>query len=292
MNPRTSCCLALFALSAFVAGCGSGASVGGNPVAEPASAKPSASSLTTLSPVVPTPTPTVAATASTAPSPSPTPTGYTLAGVTTCTAAEEAIPGTYTTLDTNGNVVGNTYTEDTTAINSYLVKSYAAAPPTPAPTPTASPQPTASPNPTGTPEKVTIYVGEYAVPAFVGILFPTVYDASATTGCFMLVLQQPGSGTAGQTRRRDAAGGDNSFGIGELANPGYSYTTTDVDAEALTSLTITNLTATSGSGTFALSNGTNGTVTITGSGTIVVQPNATVDLRKRARSVLRDLAIQ
>jgi hypothetical protein len=233
-----------------------------------------------------TPSPTASAT----PSATSTPTGYTLSGVTTCTAAEETIPGTYTTIDTNGNVVGNTYTQDSTAISSYLVESYTAAPPTPAPTATASPQPTATPNPTGTPEKITLYIGEYSVPAFVGLVLPTVYDASATTGCFMLALQQPGNGTAGQTRHRDAAGADNSFGIGELANPSYTYTMTDIDAEALNSLTITNLTATSGSGTFSLSNGTNGTLTITGSGTIVVQPNAT-DVRKRVRGLIRDLAI-
>jgi hypothetical protein len=71
---------------------------------------------------------------------------------------------------------------------------------------------------------ITIYVGEYSVPAFVGVLFPTVYQASATTGCFMMVLQQPVGGTAGQARHRDAAGSDNSFGIGELANSSSSYT--------------------------------------------------------------------
>jgi hypothetical protein len=100
---------------------------------------------------------------------------------------------------------------------------------------------------------ITIYIGEYSVPAFVGVLFPTVYQASATSGCFMMVLEQTAGGTAGQTRHRDAAGSDNSFGIGELANPSSSYTSTNVDAEALNSLTITHLTATTGAGTFALS---------------------------------------
>ena len=227
------------------------------------------------------PTATASPIATATPAPAAT---YALSGNTTCTAADETIPGTYTSLDTNGNVAGSTYTADTTAINSYLVYSYASAPPTPVPTATAVPQPTPAPDPTGTPEKISIYVGEYSVPGFVGVLFPSVYDASATTGCFMLLLQQPGSGTAGQTRHRDAAGGDNALGIGGIANPAYSYTKTNVDAEALNSLTITNLTPTSGSGTFALSNGTSGTVTITGSGTIVVTPNASLD---RVREAMR-----
>ena len=207
--------------------------------------------------------------------PSPAQTGYTLSGVTTCTAADETIPGTYTTLDTNGNVVGNTYTEDTAEISSYLVYSYVAASPTPVPTQAPSAQPTVTPGPNAPTDMITIYIGEYSVPAFVGVLFPTVYEAQATAGCFELVLQQPAGGTAGQARRRDAAGGDNAFGIGQLANPSYTYVQTNVDAEALNSLTITNLTATTGSGTFALSNGTNGTLTITGSGTIVANQNST-----------------
>jgi hypothetical protein len=211
------------------------------------------------------------------PSPSPTQSGYTLSGVTTCTASDETIPGTYTTLDTNGNVVGNTYTEDTSAINSYLVNSYAAAAATSAPTAAASATPLPTPDPNAPTEMITIYIGEYSVPAFVGVLFPTVYEASATSGCFMMVVEQAAGGTAGQMRHRDAAGSDDSFGIGELANPGSSYTSTNVDAEALNSLTITNLTATTGAGTFALSNGTNGTLTITGSGTIVANQASTTD---------------
>jgi hypothetical protein len=206
--------------------------------------------------------------------------------VTTCTAADEAIPGTYTTLDTNGNVVGNTYTEDTTAINSYLVYSYATPAPTATPTPGAPGTPLPTPAPGAPTEMITIYVGEYSVPAFVGLLFPTVYQASATTGCFDLVLEQAAGGTAGQVRRRDAAGSDNSFGVGELANPSSSFTSTNVDAEALNSLTITNLTATTGTGTFALSNGTNGTLTITGSGTIVAS-QASSDARERNAAYLR-----
>ena len=124
------------------------------------------------------------------------------------------------------------------------------------------------------------------MPSFLGVSYPMVYQAAATGGCFELVLQQPAGGTAGRARRRDAAGGDNSFGIGQLANPSYGYMTTDVDAEALNSLTITNLTATTGFGTFALSNGTSGTLTITGSGTIVAN-QATSSARGRVESLER-----
>ncbi len=206
--------------------------------------------------------------------------------MTTCTAADAAIPGTYTTLDTNGNVVGNTYTEDTSAINSYLVDSYTAAAATSAPTAAASASPLPTPGPNAATDMITIYIGEYSVPAFAGLVFPNLYEASATSGCFMMVLQQAAGGTAGQARHRDAAGSDNTFGVGNLANSASSYVATNVDAEALNSLTITNLTATTGAGTFALSNGTNGTLTITGSGTIVANQASTAD-RTRNPAYLR-----
>jgi hypothetical protein len=130
---------------------------------------------------------------------------------------------------------------------------------------------------------VTAYYGEYAVSSYSGnALGAGTYTASATNGCFFLVLEQPIGGSAGQFRFRrqaavDATPSANAFGDGEPNEPG-TEAETFLDEGSITSLTINNLTATTGSGSFSFTNSAantaSGTITITGSMTISSNPDA------------------
>ena len=129
---------------------------------------------------------------------------------------------------------------------------------------------------------VTEYFGEYTVTSYSGnILGGGTYTASATHGCFFMILEQPVGGTAGQSRNRrlPAAGPTptpNAFGDGEPNEPG-TEAETFLDEGSITSLTITNLTPTTGTGSFAFTNSADstatGTITITGSQTFSSVPD-------------------
>jgi hypothetical protein len=255
-------------------GKGGGASTSSAPTASPA---PTATTVrTSAAPSTPT----------AAPTPVPSVTASTI-GSTACTAPV-LTDGTYTSIYTSGVVTGNTYTEESGDFETDL---YTPATPTPVPTVTSTPGPTAAPtttpvpSPTPTPVMVTLYYGEYTAPSYSGnALTGGSYTAAAMTGCFYLVLEQPVGGSAGQSRMRrvtdTATPAPNADGFGSPNEPGTEAETI-VDSGMLSSLSISNLTPSSGSGSFSFTNSAantaTGTITITGSETIVSSP----DLRRR-----------
>jgi hypothetical protein len=245
----------------------------------------------------PTATPagaTAAPSSTPAPSPTPTtapifpgvPTNPPSMGNTACAAPSEPVPGDYTSFETSGNVVGNTYTEGASAgSNFYTATEYDAPTPAPTatatatiptPTPTATPVPSPTPSPTATPGSpgtaaptpvpsasstagvvlTTEYFGTYTLPSF-GI-------GAAFTGCFSLALSQPEGGSAGQDRHRATATNDIATGGGSPNLSPYG-TAIDTGSGSIVSFTIDNLTQTTGDGTFTFDNDVAGTVTITGS---------------------------
>jgi hypothetical protein len=123
----------------------------------------------------------------------------------------------------------------------------------------------------------TLYSGTYFVPSFTGTpelgsVITGSYTAAATTGCFTGVLEQPVGGTIGQFRRQATAPASNFFAFGD---PSFLDDTAQdfVDEGSISSFTITGLTPSSGSGNFSFTNSAshtvNGTVSITGSETVV-----------------------
>jgi hypothetical protein len=135
---------------------------------------------------------------------------------------------------------------------------------------------------------VTEYYGEYSVTAFSGnIEGGGSYSAAATNGCFLLILQQPVGGVIGQSRGRRPlpAPIPNAFAEGVPNEPG-TEAESFLDEGTITSLTITNLTPTTGSGSFSFTdsadNAATGTITITGSQSIIAAPAA-----RRAPGFLR-----
>lgn len=232
-----------------------------------------------------TATPTAAPSAT--PSPSPTPTIaslYNTMGNISCTAADEAIPGTYVNIVTNGTVVGSTYTGDGSGFNGYQMIEYG--PPGATPAPTTPPLTPATPAPSATPGALgIIYYGEYTVPAFTDAGTGTPIDA--TGGCFEFETTQALGGTVGEARP-DAAATPSAqgYGLGEPAfaapypnQTGYVSEpgTGGAGAYGFNTITITNLTRTTGSGTFTfVINGSmttvTGAVTITGSTTYPSEP--------------------
>jgi len=248
--------LAVIALAAVAAAVGC-TNTTGNPVAPiksgatpvPASPTPVGSSVPatatpTPRPGTPTPTP-FNSSAPTTPTPAPGGTGN-----LTCTAPG-VTAGTFTSIDTQGVVTGNTYVDNGTG--EWVAIAYSSPSPTPTPTVTPTPVPsptptvtiTPTPVPTPTPVMYTIYEGEYTVSSY----FRPAVNPSATP---------------------------NAFGDGEPNEPG-TEAETFLDEGALTSLVINNLTPTTGTGSLSFTNSENntatGTITITGSESGTVTPD-------------------
>jgi hypothetical protein len=217
------------------------------------------------------------------PSPSPTASSaYDTEGNIACTAANEAIPGNYVNIITNGTVVGSTYTGDDSGFNGYQIGEYTAPGATPAPT--QPPLTPATPAPSQTPGALGIlYYGEYAVPAFTDAESGTPIGAS--DGCFQLQTNQALGGTVGEARPAQAptpSAVANGFGNPAFAYP-YASDNTCVSeggggcSYGFNAITITNLTRTTGSGTFNFTiNGSEttvtGTITVTGSTSYPSEP--------------------
>ena len=236
----------------------------------------------TARPTVPSATPTPT------PSPSPTPSvtsQYNTMGNISCTAADEAVPGTYVNIVTNGTVVGSTYTGDASGFNGYQMVEYG--PPGPTPAPTNPPLVPATPQPSMTPGALgIIYYGEYSVPAFTDAGTGTPVNAS--DGCFEFETTQAVGGVVGEARPAPALLTPTAQGYG-VGNPAFAAPYPNetglvsepgsggAAANPFTSITITNLTRTTGTGTFIFTiNGSaatvTGTVTVTGSTTYPSEP--------------------
>ncbi len=212
------------------------------------------------------------ATSPSAPTPTPSPTSsvssqYNTLGNISCTAPNDAIPGYYVQVITNGVVSGSTYTATGQGFNGYQMEDYGTPGASPAPTVPplvpVTPSPSASPNALG-----ILYYGEYSVPAFTDELDEST-PIDATTGCFQLETVQ----AIGPSPAPSPVGGG--FGYPNFPAP-YPAEVTYVGAPgagsfSVTTFTITNLTRTTGSGTFTFPVNGNpqtvvtGTVTITGS---------------------------
>ena len=220
------------------------------------------------------------------PSPSPTASSaYNTEGTIACTAANEAIPGYYVNIITNGTVVGSTYTGNDQGFNGYQMGGYTA--PGASPAPTNPPLQPATPQPSQTPGALgIIYYGEYAVPAFTDTESGTPIGAS--DGCFQFQTSQTLGGTVGEARPAvTSVPSASGYGVGypAFAAPLYASDNTCISEAGdngacsypFNAITITNLTRTTGTGTFNFTvNGSEttvtGTITITGSTTYPSEP--------------------
>jgi hypothetical protein len=209
-------------------------------------------------------------------------------GNISCTAADDALPGTYVNFTTNGIVTGSTYTGTGAGFNGYQMVEYG--PPGPTPAPTTAPLQPATPQPSMTPGALgIIYYGEYTVPAFTDAGTGTPVDA--TDGCFAFETTQALGGMVGEARPAPDASptptpSADGYGVGYPAfaapypnETGYVSEpgTGGAGSYGFTSITITNLTRTTGSGSFTFTiNGSaatvTGTVTVTGSTTYPSEP--------------------
>ncbi len=267
--PILTVTFAVLGVAAFAAGCSSSGGTG---------------STTPIATAPPTSAPTLSS-------------QYNTMGNITCTAPNNALPGYYTTVITNGTVVGSTYTATDQGFNGYQLPHYVAAQSTSAPT--TPPLAPATPVPSATPGALGIlYYGEYSVPAFTDESNGTPTPIDATVGCFQFETNQPVGGTVGEAKRGaplpDTTSAPNAqgYGIG-YATFSAPYPTSDTyvgapgaGSYALTTFTITNLTRTTGSGTFVFPiNGSSasvtGTVTITGSTTFPASaPNEDTSVKR------------
>lgn len=249
--------------------------------------------------VVPTATPTAIPT----PSPSPTATSmYNTLGNISCTAPNEAVPGTYVNIITNGFVTGSTYTGTGVGFSGYQMVNYTS--PGPSPAPTEPPLTPATPAPSQTPGALgIIYYGEYALPAFTDTASGTPIGAS--DGCFQFETTQDLGGTVGEAKPAQSTPtpAPTAYGYG-IGNPAfaapYPAGNTCISEQGdnggcaypFNAITITNLTRTTGTGSFNFTvNGSTttvtGTLTITGSTTYPSEPIEDGSIFRRPGAVRR-----
>ncbi|GAC1441145.1 MAG: hypothetical protein NVSMB59_00620 [Vulcanimicrobiaceae bacterium] len=184
--------------------------------------------------------------------PLPTPTGP----VSQCTTPS-TLPGYYTSIVTQGSVVGSTYTSTR---NTWSADFYTAATPAPTPSPTTTPTlgPTPAPTTTPTPRALYVYSGTYTVKSFSATPAPPATGGAqtiaTTNGCAFLIATVDGQPLF--------APPDNAFGSG---SPNFGTTLTNQVNFATGSLVLPPFTLTSagGMGTFTLDNATTGSVTFT-----------------------------
>lgn len=230
---------------------------------------PPATGATTAPPGGPTTAPTTAPTTGptappTAP-PTPVPTGTPTAVPLACSAPTATIPGTYTSIISQGSIASGTYTQSSaTGSGLWQAVTYTAATPTPVPTPTPTPVPTATPTntpiPTPTPVTYVFYSGVYSVAGFAGTGVGGAFTASATQGCFTLLTRADGMSISPPSPNNASLFGSPNLPAG--VNPALAGT------GAIARFTITGIGPTSGTGTFALDNGAAGTATVQSSRTI------------------------
>lgn len=139
---------------------------------------------------------------------------------------------------------------------------------------------------------ITIYFGEYAWTKSTGATLITnaEYMVPASSGCFTVILRQPPGGGAGQLGvLRPAASSDNALGLSDPTAPATTYQEKEIDFGGLTSATTDNLTPTTGTFKFkttgANASSVTGSITITGSETVVV--DASRSLFERWESLVR-----
>jgi hypothetical protein len=214
--------------------------------------------------------------------PSPAPSGVVLGtlGNISCTAPDNPVPGTYSTIETNGTVANNTYTGNQ-GYNSYATNAFTAPNGgSPAPTPMPVVIPSVPPN---TPGAVLwiVYYGEYTIPTTAG------FSTAPTNGCLTLytanIDQSVESGSRGVLTGTPAPSPSPFIaqGLGSpMFAPPYPAKSPDILDGDITAFTINNLTRTSGTGTFTLNTNqvgevtsVSGTATITGSVAFYVNEN-------------------
>ena len=257
------------ALAVASTGCGSsGGSTSPSPGSLSGGASTSAPTIVPSNPATVAPTtaatavPTVAATAT------PPSTVLGTVGTTSCTAADNAVPGAYADVNVRGSVSGHTFTESS-GEGQFGATAFAdgATPgPTIAPVVIPTPGPVAANN-----ALFIVYYGEYTVSVLTGL------TSGVTDGCFVLVSTEPLGSTVGQLRGAGSASPTPapvlSIGEGTAAfQQPYPSPTGPTTTGVVSGFAINNLTRTTGSGTFTLATLANasspigsGTVTITGS---------------------------
>jgi hypothetical protein len=197
--------------------------------------------------------------------PTPTPSGSSplslgTQGNISCTAPNNAVPGTYASIYSEGTVTGDTYTQgsgDEAGI--YTTAAYTApVGGTPAPSPTPIVIPSVPPTTAGATLWI-VYYGEYTLPTTPGI------TTAPTNGCFVV---ETASTTPGQVT--PTSFNVQGFGSPQFAAPYPSQTA--VIESSISAFTISNVSRTSGTGSFTInttiageSQSATGTAVVTGS---------------------------
>ncbi len=230
--------------------------------------------------------------------PSPAPSGVVLGtlGNISCTAPDDAVPGTYAAIQTSGSVSGTTFTSDNGGENEYSTYAFTA-PVGGSPAPSPTPIVIASVPPT-TPGAVLyiVYYGEYTIPATAG------FTTGASNGCFTLYTANISQSQASVSRGVLTAPEPSpspflAAGIGLPTFAAPYPATSQVLSGAITTFTITNLTRTSGTGSFTMDTvpigdviSVSGTTTITGSTAFYVDVSNEGDsFKHRVQSMQRGL---
>ncbi len=228
--------------------------------------------------------------------PSPAPSGVVLGtlGNISCTAPNDAVPGTYASIQTSGSVSGTTFTSDNGGENDYATYAYTApvgGSPAPSPTPIVIPS-----VPPTTPGAVLyiVYYGEYTIPATAG------FTTGASNGCFTLVTANINESVESAGRHvltGTPAPSPSPFLAAGIGYPMFAApypARSQVLSGAITTFTITNLTRTSGTGSFTMDTvpigdviSVSGTTTITGSTAFYVDVNQGGDdaFKRRVQSM-------
>ena len=193
-------------------------------------------------------------------------------GDISCTAPNNAVPGTYARVESGGSVVGTTYTQDSDDDGEYTTNTYTAPGATPGPTPTPIVIPSTSPTAPGAVLWI-VYYGEYTIPTTAG------FSTAPTNGCFTLYTANLDETEESVNRRvimSVPSPTPTPFIAEGIGYPTFAYPypsmSDDILDSDVTSFTITNLTRTTGTGTFTLDTNAvgdvttvSGTATITGS---------------------------